>query len=123
MRGRVRSRNEWKWNIGLRHVRLRGRGSVRGEQATSTLYQTLRSSGIWDGNALGWNYDAWPDGFQLLRYNRGCYGRYREAETSVLGRSQAARRRVLVPGSQVRILPPQPESRPATLVCNSLKES
>ena len=41
------------------------------------------------------------DSRQSLRYNRG------GAET-ILGRGQVARHRVLVPGSQVRILPPQP---------------
>jgi hypothetical protein len=30
------------------------------------------------------------------------------AQNEILGRSQVARHRVLVPGSQVRILPPQP---------------
>jgi hypothetical protein len=31
-----------------------------------------------------------------------------ESEASAMGRGQVARHRVLVPGSQVRILPPQP---------------
>ena len=41
------------------------------------------------------------DGEKVLRYNR---------RGPVLGRGQVARHRVLVPGSQVRILPPQPRS-------------
>jgi hypothetical protein len=34
------------------------------------------------------------------------------AQNEILGRSQVARHRVLVPGSQVRILPPQPVGDP-----------
>ena len=42
-----------------------------------------------------------PDGEKALRYN---------LHEPVLGRGQVARHRVLVPGSQVRILPPQPRT-------------
>jgi 4-diphosphocytidyl-2-C-methyl-D-erythritol kinase len=52
---------------------------------------------------VAWHFEIHPipDGENVLRYNlRG----------PVLGRSQVARHRVLVPGSQVRILPPQPRS-------------
>jgi hypothetical protein len=50
-----------------------------------------------------WHFeiDSCSDGENALRYNR---------RGPVLGRSQVARHRVLVPGSQVRILPPQPRS-------------
>jgi hypothetical protein len=51
----------------------------------------------------GWYFEIGPlpDGEKALRYNpRG----------PVLGRGQVARHRVLVPGSQVRILPPQPKT-------------
>jgi hypothetical protein len=42
--------------------------------------------------------DTDSDGEKALRYNR---------RGPLLGRGQVARHRVLVPGSQVRILPPQ----------------
>jgi hypothetical protein len=42
--------------------------------------------------------DMGSDGEKALRYNR---------RGPVMGRGQVARHRVLVPGSQVRILPPQ----------------
>jgi hypothetical protein len=45
--------------------------------------------------------DTCSDGEKALRYNR---------RGPVMGRGQVARHRVLVPGSQVRILPPQPRS-------------
>jgi hypothetical protein len=50
-----------------------------------------------------WHFeiDSCSDGEMALRYNR---------RGPVLGRGQVARHRVLVPGSQVRILPPQPRS-------------
>jgi hypothetical protein len=50
-----------------------------------------------------WHFeiDSCSDGEKALRYNR---------RGPVLGRGQVARHRVLVPGSQVRILPPQPRS-------------
>jgi hypothetical protein len=52
-------------------------------------------------NAWQFEIHPIPDGEMALRYNlRG----------PVLGRGQVARHRVLVPGSQVRILPPQPRS-------------
>jgi hypothetical protein len=52
-----------------------------------------------DPNAWHFEIHPIPDGEKALRYNhRG----------PVLGRGQVARHRVLVPGSQVRILPPQP---------------
>jgi hypothetical protein len=54
-----------------------------------------------DPNAWHFENDSCSDGEKALRYNlRG----------PVLGRGQVARHRVLVPGSQVRILPPQPRS-------------
>ena len=51
------------------------------------------------------------DGYKPLRYNRGVAGGIAGTKSEgvrVLGRGQVARHRVLVPGSQVRILPPQP---------------
>ncbi len=52
-------------------------------------------------NAWHFEINACSDDEKALRYNlRG----------PVLGRGQVARHRVLVPGSQVRILPPQPRS-------------
>jgi hypothetical protein len=52
-------------------------------------------------NVCHFEIDPCSDGEKALRYNlRGL----------VLGRGQVARHRVLVPGSQVRILPPQPRS-------------
>jgi hypothetical protein len=50
-------------------------------------------------NAWHFEIDPCSDGEKALRYNR---------REPILGRSQVARHRVLVPGSQVRILPPQP---------------
>ena len=39
---------------------------------------------------------------------KGASGIIAAAQNEILGRGQVARHRVLVPGSQVRILPPQP---------------
>jgi hypothetical protein len=52
--------------------------------------------------AAGFTVKFVPDGEMALRYN---------LFEPVLGRGQVARHRVLVPGSQVRILPPQPGGR------------
>jgi hypothetical protein len=52
-------------------------------------------------NAWHFEIHSCSDGEKALRYNR---------REPVLGRGQVARHRVLVPGSQVRILPPQPRS-------------
>ena len=81
-------------------VALRYSLPLRGFVYSKPLY--LQASGA-DLVPSSYRDDPGSDTEKALRYNRG---------GPVLGRGQVARHRVLVPGSQVRILPPQPRSTP-----------
>jgi hypothetical protein len=78
--------------------------SITSNSARDRSLEAIILAGAWSGPGLNvWYFEigSCSDGEKALRYNlRG----------PVLGRSQVARHRVLVPGSQVRILPPQPRS-------------
>jgi hypothetical protein len=77
-------------------------GSTSRSPAGWRLSEQDMNMGIGSGpNAWYFEIDSYSDGEKALRYNR---------RGPVLGRGQVARHRVLVPGSQVRILPPQPRS-------------
>ena len=77
-------------------------GSTSRSTAGWRLSEQDMNIGVGSGpNAWHFEIYSYSDGEKALRYNR---------RGPVLGRGQVARHRVLVPGSQVRILPPQPRS-------------
>ena len=78
--------------------------SITSDSARDSSLKAITLAGAWsrmEPNAWHFEIDPYPDGEKALRYN---------LREPVLGRGQVARHRVLVPGSQVRILPPQPRA-------------